>query len=196
MIKHLYFAFFTILILAACQAQPATTPMPPAETTAIVTQKAAGGSKNKGTPEAISTPAPTGSTMHKSSSDPNASNLIVVKDQFIVNNGLTIDTVTAAQACFIVLYFDKSAQGIHELGKLIVSAPVAAGKTNQLTIHLSQNLNPTINIIGLPGNPVDAVLQTDASMPNSMVRANDKDVMVTFTILKSSGSSIFSTTVP
>ena len=186
------------LLLAACQAQSTSTPIAQANTPIVATTQSSGSSKGAGTATAITTPTPTGPPAHSSSSNPKASNLIVVKDQPIINNSLTFDTVISAQASFIVLYYDKPKQGTHELGKLIVFAPVPAGKSNQLSIPLSQNLNPTINIAGLPGNPVDAVLQTDTSKPNSLVKENGQIVMVTFSILSTGAGepSIFSTATP
>jgi len=190
--KRLSIALLFPLLLAACQTQSTLTPIPVATTPVVATSK----SKSPSTPTAISTS--TGPAAHSSSSDLNASNLIVVKDQPIVNNSLTFDTVKSAQPGFIVLYYDKPNEGTHVLGKLIVFAPVPAGKSSPLVIPLSQNLNPNVSIAGVPGNPVDAVLQTDASKPNSMVSADGKNVMVTFNILSAGTGkpSIFATAVP
>ena len=192
--KHFYLIFLLSLLLPACQTVT-TTPVSPVNTLIAATstsEKAV--SKSTGTPTAA--PTPTGPVVHDSSSDPNASNLIAVSDQFIINNSLTIDTVSIAQAGFIVLYYDKPSQGTHELGKLIVFAPVPTGKSSHLVIPLTQNLNPTVNIAGLPGNPVDAVLQTNASNPHSMVQENGKNVMVTFNLLAKAAPSFFATATP
>ncbi len=195
--KHLHFALLLILLLAACQTAT-STPISPADTltvpTSISTPKAV--SKNTSTPAAPkATPTPTGPVVHSSDSNPNASNLITVSDQFIVNNSLTIDSVTAAQAGWIVLYLQKIGRsGQAQFGPQLVSAPVPAGKSSHLVISLSQNINPSVNLPTLPGTQLDAVLQTDASNPNTMVHNNNQIVDVSFTILTTGKSCVFCST--
>ncbi|HUH97095.1 MAG TPA: hypothetical protein VLZ89_07040 [Anaerolineales bacterium] len=194
--KPYHFTLLLSLLLAACQAAPAT-PVPTAATVGAPTPKPTSLSKSTSTPKL--TPTPAGPTVHSSNPDPNAPNLIVVKDQFIVNNGLTFDSVTAAQAGWIVLYLDKAASSSGKnvvFGPRIVFAPVPQGKSNQFVISLSQNFNPSINPPSLVGHKVDAVLQGGGPAPGPMVEQNDKLVWVTFTILARNKSSIFATATP
>ena len=194
--KHFHFFFLLILLLASCQSVTAT-PAPPVNTLIAATsapQKVV----NKSTGILTVTPTPTGPAVHKSNSDANVSNLIIVSDQSLVNNSLTLDSVTSAQAGFIVLYYDNQRQGRDNIGKQITFVQVPAGKSNQFVLPLSQNLNPTVNLATLPSNPVIAVLQTNPSDPNSILKVNGKDVSVSFMILSSAQghSSIFSTATP
>ncbi len=194
--KHFHSIFLLILLLASCQSVTAT-PAPPVNTLIAATstsQKVV--NKSTGTPRV--TPTPTGPAVHKSSSDANASNLIIVRDQFLVNNSMTLDSVTAAQAGFIVLYYDNQRQGRDNIGKQITFVPVPAGKSNQFVLPLNQNLNPTVNLATLTNNLVIAVLQTNPSDPNSILKVNGKDVSVAFTILDAGQGrpSIFSTATP
>ena len=195
--KFLKFILFFSLLLAACQ--PATTT--PAANTPLAPTPKSTTPKVTGTAKAIRTPAasPTPNGIHRSGKDPNASSYLVVKDQLIVNNSLTIDTVTASQAESIVLYKDKQKGGKHSLGQLIIFAAIPAGTTNNLVIPLSQNLNPGINPAGLPGTDVDVVLQTDPSKPLTIVQLSNQNVMVMFSILvpgNNNPPSIFSTPTP
>ena len=174
--KHLHFALLLILLLAACQTATAT-PIPPVNTLIVPSSTPKAISKSTSKPAA--TPTPSGPVVHSSSSDPNVDNLIIVSDQFIVNNSLTIDTVKAIQAGWIVLYLDKIGKGgNNKFGPQLVFAPVPAGKSSHLMIPLSQNLNPSVNLSTLPGVQLDAVLQTDASNPNTMVSSNNQLVEV------------------
>ena len=197
--KLLKFMLFFSLLLAACQPAPATsaanTPLAP--TPKATTPKTTGTARAKSTPTA--SPTPNGPVTHRSGKDPNASSYLVVKDQLIVNNSLTIDTVTASQAESIVLYKDKQKGGSHSLGQQIIFAAIPAGTTNNLVISLSQNLNPGINPAGLPGILVDVVLQTDPSKPTTIVQLNNQVVEVMFSILAPGNNnppSIFSTPTP
>ena len=198
--KLLKYMLFFSLLLAACQPAP-TTPAantPPAPTRKAATPKVTGTARARRTPTA--SPTPNGPVTHRSGKDPNASSYLVVKDQLIVNNSLTIDTVIASQAESIVLYKDKEKSGKHSLGQQIIFAAIPAGTTNNLVIPLSQNLNPGINPAGLPGTLVDVVLQTDASKPLTIVQLNNQTVGVTFSILlpgaNNNPPSIFSTPTP
>ena len=193
--KLLKFILFFSLLLTACQTETAT-PISTASTPNIPTPTATKVKANS-TPRA--TPTPKGPATHRSGTDPNAPIYLAVKDQFIVNNSLTIDTVTAPQAEFIVLYKDKQKEGLHGLGQQIIFAAIPAGKTNNLVILLSQNLNPGVFLSGLPGTVVDVVLQTKTSDPTTIVEVNNKIVGVTFTILSpvnSNPTSIFPTAKP
>lgn len=194
--KLLKFMLFFSLLLAACQ--PATeTPTAIANTPLVPTPKAAGTAKATIAPTATSTPK--AFIPHSSGTDPNAPIYIAVKDQLIVNNSLTINTVTVPQAEFIVLYKDKQKGGLHGLGQQIIFAAIPAGKTNNLVIPLSLNLNPGIFLSGLSGTVVDVVLQTKTSDPTTIVEVNNKIVGVTFTILSPASSnptSIFPTAKP
>jgi hypothetical protein len=178
--KHLHFTLLLTLLLAACQAQTTTmTPIPPANTLIAATSapKAASKSTRPAAPKVTSTPA--GPAVHSSSSDSNASNLIVVRDQLIVNNSLMIDIVKSAQAGWIVIYIDKASQ----FGPQLVYAAVPAGRSDHFAIPLTQNINPSVNLPGLGGTLLDVVFQTNPSNPNTMVQANGVLVRTSFTLL-------------
>jgi hypothetical protein len=199
--KLLKFMLLFSLLLAACQPAP-TTPTPAANTPPAPTRKAAtpkvtGTAGAKRTPTA--SPTPNGPVTHRYGKDPNASSYLVVKDQLIVNNSLTIDTVIASQAEFIVLYKDKEKRGKHSLGQQIIFAAIPAGTTHNLVIPLSQNLNPGINPTVLPGTLVDVVLQTDPTKSITMIQLNTQVVEVTFSIIDPGNDnppSIFPTPTP
>jgi hypothetical protein len=193
--KRFHFIFLLILLLAACQSAPATS-VPTPSTQAAATPQRTQLIKSISTPSI--TPNLNGPAVHSSNTDLNASDLIVVKDQYMINNSLTLDLVTSSQAAFVVLYYDKQAEGRDVLGKLIAFIPISAGKSNHFIFSLTQNLNPTVNIATLPNNLVEAVLQTNSSNPNSIVKVNGKDVSVPFMILSSAQGhpSIFSTATP
>ncbi|MFZ1040009.1 MAG: hypothetical protein WCA79_09640 [Anaerolineales bacterium] len=193
--KHVHTILLAVILLAACQTSPATS-VPISPPTIVATPQPAKVNKGINTPTPTLTPMPNGPVVHSSDTDPNASDLIVVKDQFIANNSLTLDSVTSAEASFIVLYYDVQRQGRDHPGKLIVFAPVSVGKTNQFIISLNQNLNSTVNPTSLPGNRVIAVLQANVSNPSSIVKVNGKDALVPFTILSQGPSSVFSTATP
>ncbi len=131
--KRFHFILLLSVLLAACQTAPATS-VPTTSTPIAATATHASVSKSTSTPTL--TPTPTGPAVHSSSSNPNAANLIVVKDQPIVNNSLTIDSVTATQAGWIVLYLDKTPPNARHVvfGPKIVFAPVPSGKSNQVVI--------------------------------------------------------------
>lgn len=172
-------------ILSACQSQ--ATPVAPPTTISIPT------TISKLTPTAskvqqlvtppTAAPAPTSGTsapaIHSSSSDPNASNRIVVRDQAISNNSLVIDSVTATQAGWIALYFDKGGQP----GELVTYVPVTAGKSSSFVISLSNLKNPIIQINSIPGHQLLAMLTAGGAAPGDPVRDNNKLVMAAFNIL-------------
>ena len=180
--KQLYFALFLILWLAACQSVTATPASTVNTLIAATSTPPKAVSKSTGTPTA--TPTPTGPVVHKSSSDPNASNLIIVSDQSITNNSLTIDSITASEAGWIVFYLDKQGKsGGLQFGPEVTSVATQAGKSSHVAIPLNQNINPSINPSALPGALLDVVLQTNPSNPNTMLRNNNVIVKVQFTIL-------------
>jgi hypothetical protein len=176
--KCLHFTLLLILLLVACQTQPApvssvTTGIP----SVIATSKPASVSKSTRTPAApkVAT-SPAQSAVHSSSSNPNAGNLVVVRDQPIVNNSLTIDSISAASAGWIVLYIDKG--GLP--GHYICYFPVPAGKFVKLVIPLDQSSNIIVNPATLHGRQIDVVLQAGAKAPGKPVSENGKMVWTTF----------------
>ena len=188
--KLFHFIFLFILLLAACQSVTATPASPINTLTAATSTPQKVVSKSTGTPTA--TPTPTGPVVHKSGSDTNASNLIIVSDQFIVNNSLTIDSITASEAGWIVLYLDKQGKsGGLQFGPEVTYAPIQAGKSSHVAIPLSQNFNQSINPSSLPGTLLDVVLQTNPSNPNTMLRNNNVIVKVQFTILTNNKNASF-----
>ena len=169
-----------MFLLAACQTATATPATP------VATAKAATSQPTKAGPTAAAaTPTATGATVHSSSTDPNAPNLIVVKDQAIVNNSLTFTTITAAKPCFIVLYYDRERKGKQSFGGIISFTAVPAGKTSGFVFSLNPNLNASVNLQSLGNLTVDAVLQSDASDPNKMIHNGGSTVWVSFMILPS-----------
>ena len=178
--KHLHNTLFFFLVLAACQAQPALpSPVPPAGTIPIAPSKPA--SVTKVSTASVSLTAispPTQSAVNSSNSNPNAGNLVVVRDQPIINNSLTIDTIMAAQAGWIVLYSDKSGSP----GHYICYLPVPAGKSVQFKILLDQSSNIIVDPATLHGRQIDIVLQAGAKAPGKPVSENGKMAMARFTI--------------
>jgi hypothetical protein len=178
--KHLIFSLLLILLLAACQTHPVTTP---SASTAIplgvVPSKSANVSNGIRTPVLPNaTTPPTLTALHSSSSDPNAGNLVVVRDQPVVKNSLTIDSITAAKSGWIMLYLDKDGSP----GHYICYVPVPAGKSSQFAIALDQGSNIIINPATLPGHLIDVVLQTGTKAPGKPVNENGKMVMVRFMV--------------
>ena len=178
--KPINFALLLFLLLTACQAQPApvssvpinTPSVPATPITASVTKSAV----ISATPVAATSPVQP--IVHSSSSDLDAGNLVVVRDQPIVNQSLTIDTITAAQAGWIVLYLDKDGSPAHYICYL----PISAGKTRQFLISLNQSSNIIVNPATLPGRQIDAVLQAGVKAPGKAVNENGRIVLVRFTI--------------
>jgi hypothetical protein len=179
--KRLHFVLFFILMLPACQSQPAKpSPVPTVNTLVVATSKPGGVSKGSSTPASLKTiPTPTQAPLHSSSSDPNAGNLVIVRDQQIVNNSLTIDSITAAKAGWVVLYLEKDGSP----GHYICYVPVPIGKSIQFAIPLNQSSNIIVNPATLPGRPIDVVLQAGASAPGKPVSENGKMVWARFTII-------------
>jgi hypothetical protein len=178
--KHINFVVLFILLLTACQTQPAPATLVPTNTPSVfATPKSASLSKSTGTPAAPKAAAsPAQAAVHSSSADPNAVNLVVVRDQPIVNNSLTIDSITAAQSGWIVLYLDKDGSPAHYICYL----PIPAGKTKQLVIFLNQSSNIIVNPATLSGRQIDAVLQAGAKAPGKSVNDNGRIVMARFTV--------------
>jgi hypothetical protein len=174
--KRYHFILIFILLLTACQTQPAPAPsVSPANTLVVATTK----------PVIVNTPAPPKATpsptqpaVHSSSSDPSASNLVTVRDQPIVNNSLTINSITAAQAGWIVLYLDQKGSPSH----YICYVPVPAGKSNQFVVPLGQSSNLFYKPDALSGRLIDAVLQAGTTAPGKPINENGKMAMARFTI--------------
>ncbi len=168
-------------ILSACQSQ--ATPTVVSQTGTISNPSPSANKTQPVAPPSATTPATTPGTstpaIHSSSSNPNASNLIVVQDQTIANKSLYITTVVAAQAGWIVLYFDKGGQP----AELITYVPVPAGKSDHLAIPLSNLKNPVIQFNSIPGRQLILLLTAGTPAPGSPVQINNKPVMVSFTIL-------------
>ena len=180
--SRLLSALCLILLLAACQPQILTATSVPSADIPVGTVPQPGSNQlssasTAAAPTATSTPS--GPVIHRSSSDPNASNLLVVRDQSIVNNSLTIDSVMASQAGWLVIYLDKRGN----FGPMVVFTPVPAGKSSPFVIPLNQNLNPIFVLSNLPGSEVHLVLQAGAPAPGTPVRENGKLVWVMFSVL-------------
>jgi hypothetical protein len=194
--KRFHFILLLSILLAACQAQPAASTTATPGSTPTLSAKATA-SKATSTPAAQATP--TGSPIHSSSTNPNAPNLIVIRDQPIVKNTLTIDSVTAAQAGWVVLYVDKQHNGKDIMGTRIVYVAVPAGKSTNIVIALTENFNPNLTIDILRGNPVFAVLQAGPTAPGKWVQDNGDLVRVVFNVLASSKDNkppLFPTATP
>lgn len=188
--KLLFFLLSLNLLLAACQPKAAPTALPP-----IANSSTSGSSKPNATPDKRNSAAgsPTSSAgtpgtatqpaVHRSSADPNAVNLIVIRDQPIINNILIVDSVSSAQAGWVVLYFDSH-------GKphvFITYAAVPAGKSSQVRISFNQNLNPSLELGAIPpapGSLLHAVLQVGTPPPGTPTNENGHIVSVPFIILK------------
>ena len=179
--KYLHLILLLIMLLTACQAKPAPALSVPTDMPSVIaTSKPAGVGKSVGTPTALeATTSPTQSAVHSSSSDPNAVNLVVVQDQPIVNNSLTIASITASNAGWIVAYLDKDGSP----GHYICYLPIPAGKTNQFVIPLNQSSNIIINPATLPGHTIDVVVQAGAKVPGKPVIDKGRIVMARFTVV-------------
>ncbi len=173
-------------ILSACQSQATQTAIPSTANSMPTAIEKPSQTANKAQ-QAITLPAATSApasgtsslTIHSSSSNPNANNLIVVRDQAVANNGLIIDSVTAAQAGWVVLYFDKAGQP----GELVTYVPVPAGKSNQFVIPLSNLKNPILQPNSIPDHQLLVMLTAGAPAPGNPVHDNNKMVMVSFILL-------------
>jgi hypothetical protein len=178
--KRLPLVLLLIPFISACQAQPVTTPsVSTSATSAVATSIRA--SVNQGT----RTPAPPSviasaiqPTVHSRSSDPNALNLIIVRDQPIVNNSLTIESISAAQPGWIVIYFDQRGT----VGPRIVYRPVPAGRSSHIIVSFSHDFNPVVNPAHIPGRQLHAVLQAGSPAPGSPALEKGHIVWVLFTV--------------
>jgi hypothetical protein len=179
--KHIHFVLLLILLLTACQAQPAPVALVPTGTSSVLaTSKPASVSKSTSTPAApLAATVSAQPAVHSSSSDPNAGNLVVVRDQPIVNNSLTIDSITAAQPGWIVLYLDKNGSPAHYICYL----PVPAGKSAQFKLTLDQSSNVIVDPATLHGRQIDAVLQAGPKAPGKSVNENGRIVLARFTVI-------------
>ncbi len=180
--KVQHWAILIVLLLAACQPQAATqTPVAATSNPASAASSTPGGETS--TPEATpvgATPAPP--PLHRSSSDPNAPNLIVVRDQQLVNGSVTIGSVTAAQPGWLVIYLSKKGTPGHQLGFVAVTA----GKTQRLKVALDPNAGVALTEAVLGGKQLFAVLQAGPNAPGAPVDVGGHEVLVAFTILPKS----------
>jgi hypothetical protein len=191
--------FLISLLGSACQPQVAPTATALSNARIVPAAEPTHAGSMAGTPTARSTPT---SAVHSSSTDPNPANLIVVKDQYILHDSVTLQTVVSAQAAWIVLYFDSSAKSAHvEFGPRIVYDRIPAGGSSDLVVSFTQNLNPAINPSNLRqgGHLIDVVIQTDPMNSNSMVRDGGKLVWVRFLTLGQNSACtacVFPTSTP
>ncbi len=173
-------------ILSACQSQPTQTALPSAAIPLSTTTAQPSSNTNKAqtsTTPSAATSIPTSGTsapvIHSSSSNPNAANLVVVRDQIVTQNSVIIDSVTAGQAGWVVLYFDKAGQP----AELVTYVPVPAGKTNQLVVPLSDLKNPVLLSKSVPDHQLVVMLTAGTPAPGIPVQDNNKIVMVSFILL-------------
>ncbi len=169
------------LLLAACQPQPATaTPVAPTSGPSVAATS---------TPSAIVS-LPTGTSVlavprqpaiHKSSSDPNAPDLIVVRDQPIQNGSVTIDQVRAAQAGWLVIYLAKKDKPGHQLG--FVALP--SGSATGLVVALQSDSGVAATETVLAGKELFVVLQAGSKAPGDPVQVAGRSVLEAFTVLAS-----------
>ncbi len=170
-----------MLVLAACQPPAATaTPAAPAITAVAL----ATNTEAKSVGALMPTIAPIGSptpAIHTSGEDPNAPNLIVVRDQPIVNGGVTMDKVRAAQAGWLAIYLSKNDKPGHRIGYVAVQA----GETQQLNVPLDPNSGVSVTEAYLAGRTLFAVLQAGSKAPGSPVDVNGRSVLEPFMVLAS-----------
>lgn len=170
------------LLLAACQQQPATT-------TPLVPTNVPSASANSTPSSVLSLPTATSvlavpkqPAIHKSSSDPNAPDLIVVRDQPIQNGSVTIDQIRAAQAGWVVIYLAKKDKPGHQLGFV----PLSAGSATQLVVPLQANSGVAATEAVLAGKELFVVLQAGSKAPGDPVQVAGRSVLDGFTVLPSS----------
>ncbi len=172
-----FWSIAMIVILAACQPQAAT-----ATPTAATTPAAAAPTSTKSASTALPTvglavsptPGP-----HTSSEDPNAPNLIVVRDQSIVNSSVTIDLVRAAQPGWLVIYLSRNKKPGHRLGYVVIQV----GEIKQLVVPLDPNSGVTVTQDALAGKQLFVVLQAGSKAPGAPVEANGQSVLEPFLVL-------------
>ncbi len=175
-------AIAMILLLTACQSQAVTgTPVAPSNVPTSAPTKA-------GNTAIINTPAPTIAltaapqpVIHSSSTDPNAPNLIVVRDQPLVNVSVTMDLVRAAQPGWLVIYLSKNQKPGHRLGYVAVQA----GTIQQLNVPLDPNAGVSLTSAVLAGKQLFAILQAGAKAPGVPVEVAGRSVLEPFTVLPS-----------
>ncbi len=167
------------LLLAACQSRPATAP------TATVSD--APTNVPTATRSVSTTPTPTipviataQPVIHRSSDDPNAPNLIVVRDQPIVNGGVIVDLVRAAQPGWLAFYLTKNGKPGHPLGYVAVPR----GESQQLSVRLDPNSGIAITSSVLAGKQIFAVLQAGSKAPGVPVEVAGRSVLEPFTVLE------------
>jgi hypothetical protein len=182
--KRPYVYILIIALLAACQAQPATgTPVPPIATGPV--SSAASLTPVQPTPAPpTSTEAakPSGPVTHVSGSDPNAPNVIVVLDQPVSNGSLTIDSVNAEKAGWLVIYMVKRGQPGHQIG----TVAIPSGKSQQVVVPLKQASGVEINPSKLAGQELFVMLQAGGRAPGTPVEVAGESVTALFTVLPAS----------
>ncbi len=177
--KILFWFMAMSLLLAACQPQATSTPAAPTAALPVATN-----TETKSVSTLLPTIAPVVSptpAVHMSSTDPNAANLIVVRDQPVVNSSVTIDTVRAAQAGWLAIYLSKNDKPGHRMGFVAVQA----GTVQQLNVPLDPNSGVSIAEAFLAGRQLFAVLQSGSKAPGSPVEVNGRSVLEPFTVLAS-----------
>jgi hypothetical protein len=187
--KYLAFTFLLSVLLTACGTQVTPAPLSPTHlpVAAPTDRGAATNQPSIPTPsQATSTaPAPNQPVIHSSTTDPNAKNIVTVRDQPLDHHSLTIDSVTAVQAGWIALYLYQH----NETGVLIGYAPVPAGKSNQVIVPMRASST------GVPyapqGRQVIAILYIDAGKigtfeypgPDTPVEEGGHRIMVVFNVV-------------
>lgn len=108
-----------------------------------------------------------------------AADSIVVKDQKVVNNTVTIESVTAAKAGWIVIHADQNGQP----GDVIGHAAVAAGKSSdvKVTIDSSKATAKLYAMLHIDAGKIGTFEFPGADEP---VKDNNTVVMTPFNMLK------------
>ncbi len=168
-----------ILTLAACQPQPAIA-TPSAVPNIPITAATSTASKILSAPATIIVmTAPAQPVVHSSGTDPNATNLIAVRDQPLANGSITVDFVRAAQPGWLALYLAKNDKPGHHLGYIAIPS----GESQQVTIPLDPHAGIAITEDMLGGKQIFVVLQAGAKAPGLPVEVTGHSVLVAFTVL-------------
>lgn len=179
--KIRYWFIALVLLLTACQQPPASAVPATATNTAAAAATSTQSASVSAPATIIAVTAPAKTVVHRSSSDPNAPNLIVVRDQRIVNSGVTMNLVRAAQAGWLAIYLSKNDRPGHLMGY----AAVPAGDTKQLKVPLDPNSGVSITEAYLAGRQLFALLQSGSKAPGTPVEVNGRSVLQAFTVLAS-----------
>jgi hypothetical protein len=177
--RHPWFVAL-VLLLAACQPQTTVTSVLPANGPTAAASATKSGAKTVTTQSlSLPTEVPGQPGVHRSSPDPNAPNLIVVRDQPVANNSVTIDSVTASQAGWVVLFLEKKGQPGHQIGFV----PVPAGKSQNLILPLTQNTGVDVSPTKLAGELLFVLLQAGPNPPGAPVQVQGRSVVSFFRVL-------------